>query len=122
MKKTYSLALAAFAATALFTTPALAGKCPTCGKLTDTNPYPVKVVKPTNLPRTFVKSTVNLALTVDENGVPKDIKPVGRVDKAVAARVIAAVSQWRFSPKQVDGVPVAGEFVLPVEVTATEGA
>lgn len=122
MTKKYSLALAAVAAAALFTTPAFATKCPTCGKQNDTNPVPVKVVNPTNLPRTFVKSTVNIALTVDENGVPKDIQAVGRVDKALAARVVAAVAQWRFSPKQVDGVPVSGRFVLPIEVTATEGA
>lgn len=124
MKK-YSLLLATLATAALFTTPALANStstCPRCGAARDTaKPYPIKVVNPTNLPRDFVKSTINVALTVDEKGVPSDVHTLGPVDRRVAARVVSAVSQWRFSPKVVDGVPVSGRCVLPIELTGVEG-
>ena len=83
-------------------------------------PVPVSVVSPTDLPRTFRPTTVQVTLTIDEKGVPHNVKPVGFVDRDVAKRVIAAVSQWRFTPKQVNGQAVAGRFVLPLEIV--EGA
>jgi hypothetical protein len=124
--KNYSLLLASLATAALFTTPALADStpacstCPTCAAKLTAEPYPIKVVNPTNLPRDFVKSTINVALTVDEKGVPSEVRTLGPVDRRVAARVVSAVSQWRFSPKVVNGVPVSGRCVLPIELTGVE--
>lgn len=121
MKKSCSLLLAAISV-ALFSGAASAAQTKTASPACDeVKPYPVKVVSPTHLPRTFVKSTVDVALTLDENGVPSDVQTVGRVDKKVASQIVAAVSQWRFAPKYVDGKPVAGRFVLPIELKAVEG-
>lgn len=123
MNKSHSLLLAAAAAVAMFTSNASANTpCPPAAASTEVKPYPVKVVSPTNLPRSFVKSTVEVVLTLDEQGVPTNVQTVGRVDRSVAAKLVAAVSQWRFAPKYVDGKPVAGQFVLPIELRAVEGA
>lgn len=118
--KTTSLLLAASASLAMFISPALAAPAaPAAAAPSATKPYPIKVVNPTELPRSFSKSTVTLALKLDANGVPSEIQPISRVDKKVAARLVEAVSQWRFAPITVNGKPVAGPAVLPLEITPT---
>ena len=121
--KTYTHLIAALAALVAFTTPAVAGtksQCRNCANHTEVMPQPTTVVNPINLPRTFVKSTVEIALSLDENGVPSQVQVVSNVNREVAKQVVSAVSQWRFSPKYVDGQAVAGDFVLPLEITPTE--
>lgn len=121
--KTYTHVVAALATLVAFTTPAVAGTkspCRNCTNHTEVMPEPTKVVNPVNLPRDFVKSTVEITLSVDENGVPSQIQVVSNVNREVAKQVVSAVSQWRFAPKYVDGQPVAGDFVLPLEITPTE--
>lgn len=130
--KTHAHLLAACASIALFAIPASADTTPTCAVCGTpcavceahqaSKPHPIKIVNPTDLPRNFVKSTVTLLMNLDENGVPSAIHPISRIDSEVAARVVSAVSQWRFSPLVVGGVPVAGSVVLPIEITATDGA
>ena len=123
MIKIQSLLIPALAAFAFAATPAFAENCtncPTCAKRADGLPHPVKVVNVTDLPMTFVKSTVFVELRLDAQGVPTAVRALGPVDRSVAARVVSAVSQWRFTPKQVDGVPVAGQFVLPLEITPAD--
>lgn len=77
-------------------------------------PHPSKVVAPEGLPRRFVGKTVKLTFTIDENGRPRDISMVKPTDRDLARSLVPALSQWRFTPAQENGVPVAKRVVLPL--------
>lgn len=79
-------------------------------------PAPVKIVAPTQLPRSFENARVVLALTIDAQGVPHQIAPVGYLPEAVRKQLVSAVSQWRFAPKYQDGRAVATRVVLPLRL------
>src|SRR5687767_6527718 len=57
---------------------------------------PSKVVNPTDLPRTFSRSTLNIEFSLDEAGQPRDIKILTISDEAVKRQVVSAFSQWKF--------------------------
>lgn len=90
--------------------------CSSTAKVAADKPVPVDVVAVTQLPRDFQPQVVEVALTIDENGQARDVKTLGFVDRKVSSRVVAAVSQWRFKPSTVDGKPVAGRYVLPLDI------
>ncbi len=79
-------------------------------------PAPVKVVSPTDLPRSFAGKTVKLSMIIDADGRPHDIKVVAVSDRNLTRSLVAAVSQWRFSPARQNGVAVSTAVVLPVEL------
>lgn len=79
-------------------------------------PVPVKIVHPTDLPRDFENYTVELKLTIDENGVPHDVRPAQWMPRNLSSRIVPVVAQWRFSPSYVDGHPVKTEVVLPLKL------
>lgn len=85
---------------------------------TYTKPHPAKVVSPENLPRRCLDTTVNVALTVDEFGQPKDITIVGRKDRELARSLVPAIAQWRFTPATKDGAPVSQRVVMPLKLVA----
>jgi len=55
---------------------------------------------------------VRLSLTVDENGLPRDVKVVRSVGYGLDEKAIEAVRKWTFRPGTKDGKPAA----LPVVV------
>jgi TonB family protein len=79
-------------------------------------PVPVKIVNPVNLPFRFENETVTLSLTIDAAGVPHNIKVVSRGDHEASQSLVSAVSQWKFTPGLLNGVPVTTRVTLPVEL------
>ena len=79
-------------------------------------PVPVHVVNPTNLPRSHMGATVNLKFTVDEHGRAHDIRVVSDKDRAAAKSLVAAISQWKFTPARKNGVPVSAKVELPLQL------
>jgi len=77
-----------------------------------------KVVNPTGLPQRYEGATVDVSMTVDAMGQPRNIKLLNHADPALAKQLISAVSQWRFTPVQKKGVPVATRVVLPLKLIA----
>ncbi|WP_158277367.1 energy transducer TonB [Opitutus sp. ER46] len=92
--------------------------CAACGQEVGSKPVPVKIVNPSDLPPTFKKASLEVVLTVDENGVPHDVRAIGLVDEKVEERVVTAVSQWRFTPSYLNGRAIPSRVVLPLDVLA----
>lgn len=55
-----------------------------------------------------------LALIVDENGNPRDIRVVRGLGFGLDARAVNAVKQWRFKPSLKDGHPVSVQISVEV--------
>ena len=53
------------------------------------------------------QGTVLLQVTIDENGLPQDIKIVRPLGMGLDGQAIEAVQQWRFQPSHLNGKPVA---------------
>lgn len=85
-------------------------------------PVPVAVVAP-SVSSEFVGSTVEVEFTVDTSGKPTDLAVKSSPDRTLSADVLEAVKQWRFTPAQSHGAPVATKVVLPVKIVdpALEG-
>jgi hypothetical protein len=79
-----------------------------------TIPVPTKVVHPTGLPSRYENANVELTFILDTQGVPHEVRPVGLMASDLAARLLPAVSQWRFTPLTVNGHAVRGRVVLPL--------
>lgn len=82
-----------------------------------TAPAPSQVVNPTGLPRQYAGTTVNLLLTVDAAGAPRDIAVVAPNDPELTRGIVEAVAQWRFTPATRNGVPVATRVELPLRLS-----
>ena len=80
------------------------------------NPAPAKVVAPIDLPRTFEGATVMVSMIIDESGQPRDVKVVSTRDRQLTKQLVAAVSQWQFTPARKNGTPVATKVLMPLEV------
>ena len=79
-------------------------------------PVPAEVVQPTGLSPSLVGETVQISLTIDAAGKPHDVKAMSSHDQALLRNVVAAVSQWKFTPARMNGVPVATKAVLPLRL------
>ncbi len=79
-------------------------------------PAPIAVVSPVVEPK-FAGQVVTLQFVVDATGKPTSITSVTPgLDAELVAVVTSAVEQWKFSPAQVNGAPVARKVVLPVNI------
>ena len=58
--------------------------------------------------------TVVVGMVVDKNGKPEDLKIVRSASPGVDASVLAAVSQYRFTPGTVSNQPIATPLNLEV--------
>jgi protein TonB len=68
------------------------------------------------VPMNHPGSTVNLRLTIDQNGKPSNVR-VDRVsDQTAYKQIIATVSKWEFTPARKNGQPVTTHVTLPLEV------
>jgi TonB family protein len=61
------------------------------------------------------QGTVNLALVVDEQGLPRDIHITRPVGMGLDEQALKCVSQWRFKPAEQDGQPFAAEIAVRVD-------
>lgn len=90
--------------------------CTTGSKPGNAAPAPAKVVHFSNLSRQYENAQVTVTLTIDAAGVPHDVRPSGRVPQDLAKIVVSMVSQWRFTPRYVNGQAVATRAVLPLQL------
>jgi len=79
-------------------------------------PAATKIVAPTGLPRSHIGAIVRLQFTVDAAGQPRDIHVVSNGDQVLAPGLVAAVSQWRFTPGRQNGVAVSTKVEMPLEL------
>lgn len=79
-------------------------------------PLAQKIVNPAGLSRQHLGVTVQLSFTVDENGRPQDVEVVGQSDRQLTESVVAAVTQWRFTPAMQDGAPVSMRVTMPLQI------
>jgi TonB family protein len=79
-------------------------------------PAPARVVQPTGLPLSYEGKIVRLSLTIDAAGKPHDIRVVSADDRALTKSLVAAVSQWQFTPCRKNGVAVSTRVELPLEL------
>ncbi len=59
-------------------------------------------------------ATVSVSLVVGADGAPRDVQVVSTTDSAFVQPTLAALSRLRFTPGQVDGVPVSVRVDLPL--------
>ena len=60
---------------------------------------------------------VGLSLTVDANGKPQDIHVVEGINPFLDARVVEAVSKFRYHPGTIDSKPIPVDVNLTVTLT-----
>jgi protein TonB len=91
-----------------------------CRKGTDI-PVPIAVVSP-DVSAYDIGQTVQVEFVVDTTGRTSGIAIKSSSDRDFAEAVVDAVKQWRFTPAQKNGAPVATKVVLPVRVVAAAKA
>jgi TonB family protein len=83
-------------------------------------PVPVAVVSPSDVDAKYSGAKVELAFTVDAMGIPTNFSVVSSPDATLAKVMMDAVSKWRFTPVQKNGIAIATRVVLPVRVSGTD--
>lgn len=61
-------------------------------------------------------ATVNVRLTIDEAGMPHDVRVVSPRDRQLARCIVKAVSQWTFEPAIRDGKAIQTRVTIPIEL------
>lgn len=120
MKSTFILAaiLAATSGSRVFAAPSTPSAA--TARPGVTQPVPVKVVPPTDLPRSFENARVEVTFTLDQQGVPRDVRAVHFLPRQVADKLLPAIAQWRFTPAYDGDRPVRVQVVLPLRLVAGE--
>jgi protein TonB len=85
-----------------------------CRKGTDI-PVPIEVVSP-KVGSYDIGQVVSVEFVVDTTGHTQGVSIKSSSDRDFADAVVDAVKQWRFTPAQHNGSPVATRVVLPVRV------
>jgi hypothetical protein len=62
------------------------------------------------------RSFASVELTVDANGLPQNISVLSASNSDVAARTLAAVSQYRFTPARQNFLPVAANISIKLQI------
>jgi TonB family protein len=84
-------------------------------------PVPLEVVSP-QVGSWDIGHAVQVEFVVDTTGHTSDISIKSSSDSELADAVVDAVKQWRFSPAQHNGSPVATKVILPVRVEKAEAS
>jgi protein TonB len=84
-------------------------------------PVPISVVAP-HVDGYDIGQSVQVEFVVDTTGKPAEINIKSTSDRDFAEAVVDAVKQWRFTPAQHNGSPVATRVVLPVRVVESAKA
>ena len=83
----------------------------------DERPVPTKTVEPSVNPyQGLTGGKVTISLTIDRDGMPKDLKVEDASDVQLGRRCLEAAAQWRFSPGKIRGIPVKTRVSLPFNV------
>jgi TonB family protein len=106
----------ACAASPAFAVPAMPPTSPKSDEIK--LPVPLEIVHPTRIPLRFADATVELILTIDETGRPSDVQGVRGMPVDLKRSLLPAVEQWRFSPAERNGRPVAMRVRLPLQLVA----
>lgn len=70
---------------------------------------------PASAMRSNSTGTVLLRVRVSAEGVPEDVEVIERSgDRTLDRAALSAIRQWRFTPAQQDGKPVAGSVDIPI--------
>lgn len=77
-------------------------------------PAPLKIVNPTGILRRYQGETIRLSLTIDEAGLPHNIRLLSERDPHLVKYLLPAVAQWKFTPAMRNGRPVSANVVLPI--------
>ena len=91
-----------------------------CRKGTDI-PVPVSVVSP-RVDAYDIGQTVQVEFVVDTTGHAQGVNIKSASDRDLAEAVVDAVKQWKFTPAQHNGSPVATKVVLPVRIVSAANA
>ena len=78
-------------------------------------PVPITVVSP-DVGGYDVGKSVQVEFVVDTTGHTSGINIKSASDRDFAEAVVDAVKQWRFTPAQHNGAPIAMKVILPVRV------
>ena len=82
--------------------------------------YKVDVVADSSTARLLNEDTkVVVGMIVDKTGRPSDLKIIKSAGPGVDASVLAAVSQYRFTPGMVSNQPIASPLNLEVVITTS---
>jgi TonB family protein len=82
--------------------------------------YKVDVVADSSTARLLNEDTkVVVGMIVDKTGRPSDLKIIKSAGPGVDASVLAAVSQYRFSPGMVSNQPIASPLNLEVLISTS---
>jgi TonB family protein len=81
--------------------------------------YKVDVVADSNKTASLMNNecTVVVGMIVDKSGKPSDLKIIKSAGSSVDASVLAAVSQYRFTPGTVSNQPIATPLNLEVVIS-----
>lgn len=60
------------------------------------------------------EGTVVVTVTIDQNGVPGNIRVIRGLDFGLSDKAVEAVEQWRFEPGTKDGRPTAIDATIEV--------
>lgn len=64
------------------------------------------------------KGEVELKFTINDVGVVQDVQVLKATSDNFAREAVDAVTDWKFEPREVDGVKVATTVVLPLKFAA----
>jgi TonB family protein len=81
--------------------------------------YKVDVVTDSNARLVNDDTKVVVGMIVDKTGKPSDLKIIQSAGAGVDASVLAAVSQYRFTPGMVSNQPIATPLNLEVVISST---
>ena len=85
----------------------------------DERPVPIKTVEPSINPyQGITGGKVTISLTIDRDGIPKDLKVEQASNAQLSRRCLEAAAQWRFSPGKIKGIPVKTRVSLPFNIAA----
>jgi TonB family protein len=69
---------------------------------------------PADARKKHIQGKVVLEIIIDASGVPRDIHMVSSPDQALTDSAIEAVTQWRYEPSRLNGIPVSLKSTVEV--------
>jgi len=65
---------------------------------------------------------MQVSITVDDKGVPSDLKVLQSVNPVIDKRILDAVQRYRFTPSMLDGTPIARQVTLKLLIPSSYGS